>query len=118
MSTEHYSECNLLFKFARRHGWGNPISKDGLVDLALESSEQGEGREVVDKLAEEPYVINQPGKGYKLKNDPDSQAQAAFRLKQNCGYSELRIEATFSRFEQAGGFDEYDDSVLDDLDDW
>ncbi len=112
------SLCRLLFTLARRHGWGNPITEEGWVDLALEPSNQGRGRDLIDELAAEPYITFQQAEGYRIKNDPDSQAQAAYRLKRHCSYSKLQIEATLSRFEQAGGFDAYDDSVLDGLDDW
>ncbi len=103
---------------ARRHGWGNPITKDGILDLALEDSEQGAGAEVVDELASEPYITHQRDRGYWIKNDPDSQAQVAFLLRQNCSYTELQIETTLSRFEAAGGFDAYDAGVLDELESW
>jgi len=118
MADSDSARCRLLFTLVRRHGWGSPITKDGLVDLALESSAQGDGRELVDELAEEPYLSYQRGRGYWVKNDPDSQAQIAYRLISNCSYSKLQIESTLSRFEAAGGFDAYDESVLDGLDDW
>lgn len=111
--------CQLLWKMGRRHGWSGYVSEDGLIDLALESSDQGAGREIVEELTNEPYIEFQRGRGYRVKNNPDSQAQAAYRLKRTCGYTELQIEATLSRFEQAGGFDAYDeDDVMNDLDDW
>lgn len=47
------------------------------------------------------------GQGYSVKNNPDDQAKAAFRLRDTCEYTELQIETTLSRFEQAGGFDAY-----------
>lgn len=118
-SSSSQLKCKLLWKLCRKHGWAAPIPKDGLADLALESSDQGRGKSLVDELVEEPYVRYQRGQGYSLKNDPDAQAQAAYRLKSTCGYLEIQIEPTLSRFEQAGGFDAYDeDAVLATLDDW
>lgn len=112
-------KCSLLFKLARRHGWGNPASKEDLVTEALKSSDQGKGKILVETLLDEPYIAYVPGKGYYVKNDPDSQAQAACRVTETCGYTDMQAESTFSRFEQAGGFDAYDkDDVLDTLDDW
>ncbi len=73
---------------------------------------------MVEELLSEPYITFQRGKGYGLKNDPDSQAQVAFRLTRSCSYDEFRVEETLSRFGDAGGFDTYDESVLDGLDDW
>lgn len=113
------AKCDLLWRLCRRHGWASPISKDGLTDLAFKSSSQGQGRELVDDLLDEPFICYQRGRGYWVKNDPDSQAQAAYRLRGVCGYTELQIEATLSRFEQAGGFDAYDEAdVMADLDPW
>lgn len=112
-------KCRLLWKLCRRHGWGSPISKDGFVNLALEDVDQGRGKEVVEELLKEPYIGYQGGKGFSIRNDPDSQAQVAFRLRTTCeGYSDLQIEATLSRFQQAGGFDSYTEEVLDSLPKW
>lgn len=104
-------KCRLLWKLARRHGWGSPVDQETLVVAALASSEQGRGRDLVTDLRSEPYVVRGSG-GLALKNDPDSQALAAVRLRDACGYSTLQVEATLSRFEQAGGFDRYDPSEL------
>ena len=95
----------------RRHGWGSPVDEETLVTDALSPSEQGRGRAIVAALLEEPYVGREAG-GYVLRNDPDSQALAAVRLRESCGYSALQVEATLSRFEQARGFDAY---AADDL---
>lgn len=103
--------CRLLWKIARRHGWGSPVPADALVRSALESSIQGERHDRVEELLEEPYVGRDPD-GYVLRNDRDSQALAAVRLRETCGYSTLQIEATLSRSQQAGGFDAYDESSL------
>jgi hypothetical protein len=99
--------CKLSWKLARRHGWGNPISKQGLADLALKSSNEGRGRELIDSLVSESFV-GKSQKGYYIPNDPDSQAVLAFRLRDTCGYTEVQIEATLSRFNESGGFDEYE----------
>jgi hypothetical protein len=112
-------KCELLWKLCRRHGWGAPISEDALLNLALSDTNQATGRAVVGELLQEPYIVFRTDDGYSVKNDPDSQAQAAYRLKSTCGYTEIQIEATLSRFEQAGGFNAYDeDSVLESLDEW
>jgi hypothetical protein len=95
------------------------MSEDALIDLALESAEQGQGRDVVEELTDEPYIGYRKAKGYSVKNDPDSQAQAAYRLKNTCSYTKLQIETTLSRFEQKGGFSAYDENeVMATLEDW
>lgn len=112
-------KCELLWKLCRKHGWGTPVLESVLVDLALTTSDQGAGKEAVEELVDEPYVEYRRGRGYSIRNDPNAQAQAAHRLRSSCGYLELQIEATLSRFEQAGGFDAYDGAtVRETLDDW
>ncbi len=101
-------KCNLLWKLCRRHGWSTPIPRDDLVIAALESSEQGRGKRLVAELLTEPDISYQRNRGYRIRNSPDAQAYAAFRLRESCGYSTLQIESTLSRFKQAGGFDVYD----------
>jgi hypothetical protein len=108
--------CDLLFKMSRRHGWGNPITIKGLTDLALKDSQQGSGQQLAEDLVEKPYIKEVQQGQYAVPNNPDSQAQIAFVLREKCGYTELQLEATLSRFEQAGGFDAYErDKVLDGL---
>lgn len=123
MSSERPSasdiKCALLWKICRRHGWSTPVSKDDLVTQALRRSEQGRGKRLVDHLLDEPYIGYQRGRGYSVRNNPDDQATAAFRLRDTCQYTEVQIEASLSRFEQAGGFDAYDRSdVFDDGHGW
>ena len=118
MSGARALKCRLLWKLARRHGWGSPVPAETLVTDALASAEQGRGRDLVSDLRSEPYVGRQSG-GYVLANDPDSQALVATRLRETCGYSTLQIEATLSRFEQAGGFDAYNvDALARELSAW
>ena len=113
-------KCRLLWKLCRKHGWGSPVPRDALLNLALQDSDQGYGETLVDDLLEEPYIEHDDVRGgYQVKNNPDSQAQAACRLQSDCGYATIQIEATLSRFKQAGGFDAYSrEDVLDDLGDW
>jgi hypothetical protein len=112
-------KCSLLWILCRKHRWGGPITKRDLVDFALQSSDQGRGKELVEELVKEPYITLTRNDGYRVKNDPDSQAQAAYRLTTTCGYDEFRVEATLSRFEDAGGFDAYDqEDVLSTLGGW
>lgn len=112
-------KCNLLWALCRTHGWGQFVSSDRLVRDALEPSQRGRGRRILDELLREPYVEYYPGRGFRLKNDPDSQALAAVRLVETCGTGALRVEATLSRFDQAGGFDAYDtDRLAADLLPW
>lgn len=119
-ASERQIKCALLWKLSRSHGWGTPVGKDDLVTLALADVEQGRGRRLVKELIDEPYVVYREGRGFQIRNDPDAQAAVAYRLEETCGYSRLQIEATLSRFEQAGGFDAYEDENTDEAldDEW
>lgn len=91
------------------HTWSGYVSESDLLDAALDTEGHDTGREVIEELKNEPYTVFQHNRGLQLKNDPDSQAIVAFELRDNCGFTELQIEATLSRFLQAGGFDAYND---------
>ena len=101
--------CKILWKLARFHTWSGYVREDDLLDASLDTEGHDLGREVINELKNEPYTIFQHGRGLQLKNDPDSQAMVAFELRDGCDYTELQIEATLSRFYQAGGFGEYDE---------
>lgn len=118
-STDSSILCQLLWKLSRKHTWVRPIQKDSLVRLALSRPDWPRGRELLDELVVEPYMEFDPARGYRVKNDPDSQALVAVRLTRTCAYPELTVEATLSRFVQAGGFDAYDVEKLQaELDAW
>lgn len=105
-------KCDLLWTLCRHHGWGHPVSAERVVRDGLESGSRGRGRRLLDELRREPYVEYYPARGYRIKNDPDSQALLASRLTATCGVPTISVEATLSRFEQAGGFDAYDVDAL------
>lgn len=101
--------CKLLWKLARMHTWSDYVPVRQLLIAALDTADHDVGRAVVDDLKTEPVTIFQEGRGIRLKNDPDSQAVVAFELRDQCNFTELQIEATLSRFSQAGGFETYDE---------
>lgn len=107
----------LLWTISRSHEWTNSwIDEDAIARDGLATHMRGDVTSILLPLREEPYIEYHSSKGYRIKNDPDSQAQAAFRCREILEHSELRIEATFSRFDDVGGFDEYDKKdVIDDL---
>lgn len=100
--------CKILWKLARMHTWSGYIDERDLLNAALDTEGHDAGRDVIKELRGEPFTVYQRGQGIQLKNDPDSQALVAFELRDDCNYTELQIEATLSRFFQAGGFAEND----------
>lgn len=101
--------CKILWKLARMHTWSGYVQERDLLDAALDTEDHDSGRDVIDELKNEPYTVFHRGRGIQLKNDPDSQAMVALELRDGCDFTELQIEATLSRFYQAGGFDAYDE---------
>lgn len=101
--------CRLLWKLSRGHRWGNPVPQTELVENALAAEDVQRGDEICDDLTDEPYIQSGRDGQLGIQNDPDSQAKLTFVLRDQCGFSELRIEATLSRFEQKGGFDYYEE---------
>lgn len=97
------ASSSTIARLTSLSGSKSPVPERALVDLALESSDQGKGKTVVRRLADGSCVTYQNGRGYRVKNDPDAQAKAAYRLTVTCGYPEIQVEPTLSRFDQAGG---------------
>ena len=97
-------ECALKWKLVRKHGWSGPIPEEKLVRDALPASEVARGREICETLKQKTYVVYQRGRGFSLKGMPE-QAVLARELRDQCGYTELQIEATLSPFGRAGGFE-------------
>lgn len=92
-------ECDLLWRLVRRHGWGNWVPEDDLIDI-VPTHERGRARDLADDLQAEPYVAHDPNRGYAVNNSHVD--LLADRLHNDCGYSKFRIETTLSHFD---GFD-------------
>lgn len=105
-------KCDLLWALCREHAWGRTLSTQRLLRYGLPPGQRERGRNLLDELLRESYIEYYPNKGYRLKNDPDSQALLASRLTETCGLPAMSVEATLSRFQQAGGFDAYDRQEL------
>lgn len=92
--------CQLLFSLSRKHGWGGWVAEDTLI-RTLPKSERGRARQdILLKLRDGPLVVYQRDRGYKINHDAID--DLAYELRDDCEYSELRIEATLSHFD---GFD-------------
>lgn len=89
--------CQLLWKLARRHGWSQWISLDALVrDLSVQDERRA--REIFEaQVAKKEYVEYHPGREEVKLNVPHE--NLAYDLRDDCGFSELRIEATLSHFD-------------------
>lgn len=96
--SEDDRKCATLWRLARSHGWANWIPGSDLI-RAVPSHERGAARSTLDALRGEPYVAYQPRRGYSIAHDAID--RLATTLRDLCGDSEFRIEATLSHF---GGF--------------
>lgn len=61
--SESEIKCHLLWTVCRRHGWSTPVKKEDLVTNALQTTEQGRGKQLVEELLDEPYIEYQRGRG-------------------------------------------------------
>lgn len=85
--------CRLAWRLTRRHGWSGPIPEQDLLN-ALDSHAQGRGkRELLDDLCDLDFVDRRGG-GYIIV--PNTWEDLAYFLRDNCGYTEIQIEATLS----------------------
>lgn len=89
--------CQLLWKLARSHGWARWIPEDDLVRTLPRSDRRRARREVLPALGGDSRTVFQRGRGFKL--DHEGIETLAYYLRDRCGYSELRIEATLSHFD-------------------
>ena len=96
---EEEIRCALLWRLARNHGWANWIQEDDLI-RAVPSHERGKARDIADDLRSEPYIEHHPNRGFKIENKHID--VLARELRDECDFSEFRIEATLSHF---GGFE-------------
>lgn len=96
--------CQLKWTLASSHSWSGPMPKRDLVDYALDSADQGRGKELCERLKQKSYITWQRGQGFRIKTSPAEQAKLAYELRDECDISELRIQAKLSRFNQTGGF--------------
>lgn len=95
--TEPEIRCQLLFSLSRKHAWARWVPKDELL-RTLPKSERGRARrDVLPDLQKEPLVVYQRDRGYKINHDTIE--ELARELRDECEYSELRIEATLSHFD-------------------
>lgn len=101
-SGDQSTVCAILWKLARTHGWSTEVAVSDLVSDADVRDEQ-HGREVArNQVANKSYVRYHQGKDtIWLSGPPDDQLY--YDLRDDCGYTELQIEATFSSY--FDGFD-------------
>lgn len=88
--------CTLIWRLARRHAWANWIPEDDLIG-GLPSDEHGRARSVAEELRSASYIAYKRDRGYKIAHAHVD--DLAMELRDTCGYSEFRIEATLSHFD-------------------
>lgn len=54
------------------------MPKRDLVDYALDSSDQGRGKELCEQLKQKSYITWQWGRGFQIKTSPAEQAKLAY----------------------------------------
>lgn len=94
--TDQQISCMLLWRLARIHGWSSAISVSDLV-IQTPVSDEKRARDVCRRVVtQKSYIAYDPSTDrLKLRVPHD---QLAYDLL-NCGYSELRIETTLTKFD-------------------
>lgn len=89
--------CHLSWRLARIHGWSQSIAVPDLVSQINVPDEARARKLCRTKLAAKSDIGYHPGRDeiwIKVPHD-----DFAHYLRDNCGYSELRIDATLSHFD-------------------
>lgn len=90
-------ECALLWKLARSHGWSAEVTVENLADEA-NVRDEAHAREVArTHLADREFIGYHQGRDTIWLEGPPRDA-VCYHLRDECGYSELQIEATFSSY--------------------
>lgn len=91
--------CQLLWRLVREHGWSKWVAEDHLVNRALPNSDIGRGRRICKALRDEPYIIWQRGRGYRIKGLPEQEILAR-ELRDQCAFTEFQIISSLSHFDE------------------
>lgn len=91
--------CAILWRLVRNHGWAQWVPEVRII-RAVPAHERGRAKDIVARLSRAPFAHHNPQRGLKIAHDGID--RLARELRDVCGYSEFRIEATLSHF---GGFD-------------
>lgn len=90
-------ECALVWKLARAHGWSATVAVTELVREANVADER-EAREVArNRVADRKWVGYHNGRDAIWLRGPPTEDVLYF-LRDECGYTELQIEATFDSY--------------------
>lgn len=95
--TDEAIECALLWKLARTHGWSSEVP---VSDLASNAPIQDErrGRDTArNQLSDRSFIGYHQGKDTIWLAGPPTE-DVFYYLRDECGYSELQIEATFDSY--------------------
>lgn len=90
-------ECALLWKLARSHGWSRAVGVHALVSAANVDDEAAAGSVARNMLVERDFVGLHQGQDEIWLAAPPRE-DVFYRLRDDCGYTELQIEATFSSY--------------------
>jgi hypothetical protein len=88
--------CRFLWRLARNHGWSSAIPIPDLVAIANIPDEKRGRRLCETTLTNKRYVGYHRGRNVVWLKVPHD--DLAYDLRDDCGYSTLRIEATLSHF--------------------
>lgn len=91
------TECALLWKLARTHGWSRVADVHDLVADANVDDEAAARDIARNRLAERTFIGFHQGRDEIWLEGPPP-VEVFYRLRDDCGFTELQIEATFSSY--------------------
>lgn len=94
--------CFTLFKLARRHTWGTPVPADQFFQSGFSPEERAIAEDDILPGIRRGNIEFIGYRDSEIWLRGDKHDEAAYFLRDQCGYEEYRIEATLSRF---NGFD-------------
>lgn len=88
--------CAILNTLIRQHAWSQTIPKEVAIRKAVAPENRKQASEVWEGLGYESFILASQ-RGYRL--DQSNMDQLASYLRENCGWSERRIQAEFPHYE-------------------
>ena len=90
--------CALLSALVSQHQYGQPISRDDLLQIAsYESHRGGDAKSAFDELRGTPFVVDRGSRGISIDNAEFG--RIAQFMYQECSWSEFELRIRLKHFE-------------------
>jgi hypothetical protein len=89
--------ARIVWKLARKHSWGTPVSRDDLVRSVAGDIDHDVVERVLDTEVGSLTFVHDGHDGYAIPNSRLAHLQAAEWLRRNTSLGDIEIGATLSR---------------------